>query len=486
MIEKKPISWKEWLTEHKLGGLLEAKEHEALSSAKWAPTRQDRAAAWALYVELSSRITTTPLRYSDGDEEAALISIHKLFGFTREICKKRGPACSHFATLANLMLNQVVRPFTAQWHRKNLAGHLKQQDNRRIFRQKLINLQGDLCFFSSALGKLAEGNRFIEGSEIATPSLQRHIFDTSALNPYEGSIAGFLGPKITNASKILDAEWKAIVARRKAAYKAPEANGKATNEAAPGGTTGQVAPGDPLEEAADQAGLEGEKKVTIKVMPVITAGKADSEEDSPKPNKEALEGAVSQADADGVASNTSKATPDMTPDQSAPQPAPDKTEGTATEESVKATDVQIQSDERSIHGGLGTNDNGQSLGTIGLSISGGGIRSATFGLGVLHALAKHRVLQDVDYLSTVSGGGYLGCFLSTQLAGGKSIDELFEVVPGAPEPVAVRSLRNNSEYILSKTLEGNVKTALFLLIGSLLTPTLIIFAGIFLLGNKKH
>src|SRR5204863_2877800 len=43
-----------------------------------------------------------------------------------------------------------------------------------------------------------------------------------------------------------------------------------------------------------------------------------------------------------------------------------------------------------------------------LCLSGGGIRSATFGLGVLQGLAKYGLLQHFDYLSTVSGGGYVG------------------------------------------------------------------------------
>lgn len=47
-----------------------------------------------------------------------------------------------------------------------------------------------------------------------------------------------------------------------------------------------------------------------------------------------------------------------------------------------------------------------------LCFSGGGIRSATFGLGIVQALAKHRLLKNFDYLSTVSGGGYLGSWLS--------------------------------------------------------------------------
>ena len=45
---------------------------------------------------------------------------------------------------------------------------------------------------------------------------------------------------------------------------------------------------------------------------------------------------------------------------------------------------------------------------VGLTFSGGGIRSATFGLGVLQGLADLGLLRYFDYLSTVSGGGYIG------------------------------------------------------------------------------
>ena len=50
--------------------------------------------------------------------------------------------------------------------------------------------------------------------------------------------------------------------------------------------------------------------------------------------------------------------------------------------------------------------------TVGLALSGGGIRSASFSLGVLQALARHKLLKKVDYLSTVSGGGYIGSALT--------------------------------------------------------------------------
>lgn len=49
---------------------------------------------------------------------------------------------------------------------------------------------------------------------------------------------------------------------------------------------------------------------------------------------------------------------------------------------------------------------------IGLALSGGGIRSATFSLGVLEELKSLGLLKKIDYLSTVSGGGYIGAWLS--------------------------------------------------------------------------
>ena len=47
-----------------------------------------------------------------------------------------------------------------------------------------------------------------------------------------------------------------------------------------------------------------------------------------------------------------------------------------------------------------------------LCISGGGIRSATFALGAIQSLAEHGLLPRFDYMSTVSGGGYIGSWLT--------------------------------------------------------------------------
>src|SRR5690606_24264664 len=53
---------------------------------------------------------------------------------------------------------------------------------------------------------------------------------------------------------------------------------------------------------------------------------------------------------------------------------------------------------------------------VGVALSGGGIRSATVALGLLQRMAQRRVLPAVDYLSTVSGGGFTGGWWSAWLS----------------------------------------------------------------------
>lgn len=87
---------------------------------------------------------------------------------------------------------------------------------------------------------------------------------------------------------------------------------------------------------------------------------------------------------------------------------------------------------------------------VGLALSGGGIRSATFCLGVVQVLADRGLLRDVDFLSTVSGGGYTGSFVTTQLAsaasrGDPSADLLG--APHGPDPAPIRGLRRGARFL---------------------------------------
>lgn len=116
----------------------------------------DREAAWKLYVELLTRITTQALPTGSGDEKSALDSIYSLFKTTRKVLKEQGKDCVEFTKLAVIVLNQVVRPFTAEWHPKMLAGAFECKSECDVFREELKALQRELRKYSRALADLAE------------------------------------------------------------------------------------------------------------------------------------------------------------------------------------------------------------------------------------------------------------------------------------------------------------------------------------------
>ena len=95
--------------------------------------------------------------------------------------------------------------------------------------------------------------------------------------------------------------------------------------------------------------------------------------------------------------------------------------------------------------------------TSAFCISGGGIRSATFALGLLQGLAHREVLTKFDYISTVSGGGYIGSWLSSWMRrhqkGAAGVEEELRECrkdPLQPEPQPVRHLREYSNYLTPK------------------------------------
>jgi hypothetical protein len=112
---------------------------------------------------------------------------------------------------------------------------------------------------------------------------------------------------------------------------------------------------------------------------------------------------------------------------------------------------------------------------VGLAFSGGGIRSATINLGVLEALAEFGLIKRLDYLSTVSGGGFIGGWLSTwikregdienvelQLRAsrvdqswatriGDNDQELKQGIPLEGEPEPIFHLRRYTSYLAPRT-----------------------------------
>jgi hypothetical protein len=91
-----------------------------------------------------------------------------------------------------------------------------------------------------------------------------------------------------------------------------------------------------------------------------------------------------------------------------------------------------------------------------LCLSGGGIRSATFNLGILQSLARLRLLEKFDYLSSVSGGGFVAGWLRAWIHRKPDDDvskalaepaELATFDPLKPEPVPLAHLRVFSNYL---------------------------------------
>lgn len=115
----------------------------------------DKKAAWEMYVELLTRVTTQHLRFEDGDEETALKSIHNLFPITREILKKYGSGCISFAKIAIVILNQIIRPFTAKWHKLSIEKAFESKDNCKEFRVELEELRAKLVIYAKLLSDIA-------------------------------------------------------------------------------------------------------------------------------------------------------------------------------------------------------------------------------------------------------------------------------------------------------------------------------------------
>ena len=116
-----------------------------------------------------------------------------------------------------------------------------------------------------------------------------------------------------------------------------------------------------------------------------------------------------------------------------------------------------------------------------LCLSGGGIRSATFALGVLQGLARAGLLTQFHYLSTVSGGGYIGSWLSAWIhrSGNdaeKVAAQLASLRPRAkldPDPEPIAHLREFSNYLSPRA--GLMSTDAWTLLGTILRNMILIW-----------
>ena len=327
-MQEQDLTWAMWLDKCSISNdVITLSPDQA--AQPWKPTGADRKAAWNLYTELRSRISTQPLHYRSGDEETALTSLYNLFELTRNNIKEHGPECQHFASFAVYLLNHHLRPLTAKWHKKKVDGKLQNDDDRRDFRKELSFILSIILQFCEIFGRISLGDNYTNESINEDRSKQ--------INDDPGSAIIFDRILIEDnsvAEAMLAKEKEAIRQRR---Y--PDQNDEVTN-------------------------------------------------------------------------------------------------------------------------------------LVGLACSGGGIRSATFCLGVAQALSKKGILKDIDYLSTVSGGGYFGSFLSSYLNDnsdtvGLNADQLPFSEPGETEAIPIRQIRNNSKYLLKGGLPGRLRIAGLLALGIL-------------------
>ncbi len=123
-----------------------------------------------------------------------------------------------------------------------------------------------------------------------------------------------------------------------------------------------------------------------------------------------------------------------------------------------------------------------------LCLSGGGVRSAAYCLGVLQALAAAGQLTGFHYLSTVSGGGYIGAWLQTMIqrhgvAGAQKRLAHGDAAEPGRDPIELRRLRSYTDWLTPNggllSLDGWTGLAIYL--RNVLLNWLV-FGPLFLLG----
>lgn len=128
-------------------------------------------AAWSLYVELSTRISTVPLDEGTGILREALTSLYNMFNITRKILRDAGPDIAQgpnsLGAIAIEVLNIGLRPFLVKWHpmmkdyeEKKPADlttveHEHKWEYTVQFRQELEDVRQEMVIYVEALAKIA-------------------------------------------------------------------------------------------------------------------------------------------------------------------------------------------------------------------------------------------------------------------------------------------------------------------------------------------
>lgn len=142
-----------------------------LGSAEWEADITQSRAAWALYVELVTRVAVQELASDSGLVREVLNSLYTLFGTTREILREAGPnvgaSRKSVGGLAIAVLNQGLRPFLTKWHpllqvweaqrpeKMSPKEHEQHWAEEPKLRQELSQLRAELEVYAQALAKVA-------------------------------------------------------------------------------------------------------------------------------------------------------------------------------------------------------------------------------------------------------------------------------------------------------------------------------------------
>lgn len=160
---------------------------------KWklANSGSQRRVAWAIFVQMVTRIAIQPLEDTDGDDGVALESLYGLFQFTRNsiiemeptrILPYSGDDFDTVETYALAILNQDLRPFLSKWHpawdvwrKVNPEAPCTEWDQHTEFRTDLKVLQTKIRERAEGLGKIAgvsEIERFMNAPEFLNSKVQ--------------------------------------------------------------------------------------------------------------------------------------------------------------------------------------------------------------------------------------------------------------------------------------------------------------------------
>jgi hypothetical protein len=136
-----------------------------LSQMTFMVNNTSRQAAWEIFIEVATRVSTQPLGRDDGFLREALNSLYQLFGQTRSLLKSTQPGkFSHENTveyLALTMLNRELRPFLSKWHprlsrfEQDGSGDESEWVDGVEFREELENVRRRLLEFAFAFARLA-------------------------------------------------------------------------------------------------------------------------------------------------------------------------------------------------------------------------------------------------------------------------------------------------------------------------------------------